>query len=604
MKRIRANTVWAMVLAIILIASQFLLAAPALADEVWYTRSGTKLREKASTTADAIITIKGGEQVAVVGRANGWSQVKYGSHSGYVRSDLLVQLTRSGYIPLEKGNDCPQVKNVQVALRDLGYFSGKCDGVFGQDTLDAVKAFQKRNSMTADGIAGGETQRVLYSASARAADGSTGVSSGSVTAVASAANAASAALSSSASSTLKKGVSSTEVLQMQQQLRLLGYIDFTPDGVFGSGTEKAVVAFQKAAGLAADGKVGSATLTKLYSAAAPKANTPAASAASNPNDAAAASLKKGDTGTSVKVMQTLLKKLGYITFNPDGVFGSGTEDAVIAFQQRNGLTADGKVGAATLSALNSSKAVAAASATGSAAVTLKSGDKGSEVTKMQQRLKSLGFITFNADGTFGSGTKTGVVAFQKANNLTADGIAGPGTLTLLYSASAKSAPIGGTSASGGVSSGVTSGPASSQVKLLHFFDDVKPKYRAGTIVSIYDPASGLSWKLRFMSLGRHADSEPLTATDTATMNKAFGNSTTWTPKAVWVKFPDGVWSMATMHNTPHLSSTIKDNNFSGHLCVHFLRDMDECSKNDPNYGVQNQKAIRAAWKALTGQVIN
>jgi hypothetical protein len=153
------------------------------------------------------------------------------------------------------------------------------------------------------------------------------------------------------------------------------------------------------------------------------------------------------------------------------------------------------------------------------------------------------------------------------------------------------------------SSGGVKVPGASSVRLLHFFDDVKPRYKSGTIMTIYDPASKRSWKLRIMSMGRHADSEPLTAEDTSAMNKAFG-TTTWTPKAVWVQFPDGVWSMATMHNTPHLTGTIKNNNFDGHLCVHFLRDMSEATKNDPNYGVQNQKALRAAWKALTGQTVN
>ena len=86
------------------------------------------------------------------------------------------------------------------------------------------------------------------------------------------------------------------------------------------------------------------------------------------------------------------------------------------------------------------------------------------------------------------------------------------------------------------------------------------------------------------------------------MNKAFG-TTTWTPKAVYVRLPDGTWTLATTHNTPHDSQSIKDNNFDGHLCVHFLRDMAECEANDPNYGVTHQKAIRSAWKSMTGQTV-
>ena len=54
----------------------------------------------------------------------------------------------------------------------------------------------------------------------------------------------------------------------------------------------------------------------------------------------------------------------------------------------------------------------------------------------------------------------------------------------------------------------------------------------------------------------------------------------------------------------HYDSTITDNGFGGHLCVHFLRDMAEAQKNDPNYGVNNQVTLRNTWKALTGETIN
>ena len=48
---------------------------------------------------------------------------------------------------------------------------------------------------------------------------------------------------------------------------------------------------------------------------------------------------------------------------------------------------------------------------------------------------------------------------------------------------------------------------------------------------------------------------------------------------------------------------IKDNDFNGHLCVHFLRDMEEAKANDPNYGVSNQETIRALWKKISGEEI-
>ena len=54
---------------------------------------------------------------------------------------------------------------------------------------------------------------------------------------------------------------------------------------------------------------------------------------------------------------------------------------------------------------------------------------------------------------------------------------------------------------------------------------------------------------------------------------------------------------------PHMSGAVKDNQFDGHLCVHFLRTMEEAQKNDPSYGVANQKTIRSFWKSLTGEEI-
>lgn len=65
----------------------------------------------------------------------------------------------------------------------------------------------------------------------------------------------------------------------------------------------------------------------------------------------AVSYKKGSSGTVVTQIQTKLKSWGYYTGSVDGVYGSGTERAVRAFQQKNGLTVDGKAGDQTLAAM-------------------------------------------------------------------------------------------------------------------------------------------------------------------------------------------------------------------------------------------------------------
>jgi N-acetylmuramoyl-L-alanine amidase len=61
--------------------------------------------------------------------------------------------------------------------------------------------------------------------------------------------------------------------------------------------------------------------------------------------------KVGSTGTEVRQIQTRLKQWGYYKGSVDGVYGSGTRSAVIAFQRKNGLTADGVAGPATLAAI-------------------------------------------------------------------------------------------------------------------------------------------------------------------------------------------------------------------------------------------------------------
>ena len=67
--------------------------------------------------------------------------------------------------------------------------------------------------------------------------------------------------------------------------------------------------------------------------------------------APAAVLRQGSTGGEVKEVQRRLKNWGYYSGAVDGIFGSGTKKAVILFQKKNGLTADGIVGKATYKAL-------------------------------------------------------------------------------------------------------------------------------------------------------------------------------------------------------------------------------------------------------------
>src|SRR5438093_1493392 len=63
--------------------------------------------------------------------------------------------------------------------------------------------------------------------------------------------------------------------------------------------------------------------------------------------------------------------------------------------------------------------------------TLKEGATGPEVTKLQEKLKTLGFDPGSVDGEFGPATEAAVIAFQRSEGLLADGIVGPRTQAAL-----------------------------------------------------------------------------------------------------------------------------------------------------------------------------
>ena len=512
-------------------------------------------------------------------------------------------LAATKYATLEFGSRGSDVLKLQKALLELGFNPNGTDGKFGRGTETAVKAYQAARGLEADGKAATLTLTKLYAET----DGQSATVTTPVTTPV-----------TTNPNTLKYGDSGSRVTEMQTALVKLGYNTNGVDGRFGAGTQRAVISFQKDNGLEADGLAGTKTLELLYK----KADGTSSSSGSGTSSGLTRTLRRGYTGDDVVTVQQRLKELGYYTGSIDGVYGSGSIAAATAFQKNNGLKVDGLTGQSTYAALFSSSAVAAGSSGSSSSgsssssgayVKLQSGDKGTEVKKLQQALKDLGY-NVSADGTYGPITVAAVTAFQKLNGLDDDGIAGAKTQTVLYSGNAKrydsssnSGSSSGSSSSGSSSSGSTGttvAPNGATIQLLHWFNDVKPTLKNGQNLIAYDPETGISWTLRIMSRGNHADVEPLTAADTAAMFEAFGNKESWGPKVVYVKLPDGRWSIASTHNVAHGGQTISGNNFDGQNCVHFLRDMDECKQNDPDYGVQNQNAIRNAWKKLTGITVD
>ncbi|WP_428912042.1 L,D-transpeptidase family protein [Niallia sp. Krafla_26] len=148
---------------------------------------------------------------------------------------------------LKKGSRGPAVKEIQQTLTSLGFSTKGIDGVFGSNTDQAVRQFQKSRGLVVDGIVGNATKNAL----------------GQTTTTKPTSPSPSSSLNKS--SILKKGNKGAAVTELQRLLTEKGFNTKGVDGIFGSRTDQAVRQFQKARGLAVDGIVGNATKKALGS---------------------------------------------------------------------------------------------------------------------------------------------------------------------------------------------------------------------------------------------------------------------------------------------------------------------------------------------------
>lgn len=174
-------------------------------------------------------------------------------------------------------------------------------------------------------------------------------------------------------------------------------------------------------------------------------------------------LGSGDRGNDVKELQKMLISCGYScgSCGADGIFGSGTKNAVIKFQKDYRLATDGLAGVKTMAKLREvydgkgnkpsggtsfgnwvSRLQTACNAqkfsnqkvdgiagpkTLAGCPTCRQGAKGEITRLLQEKLNSLGYNCGKVDGVFGGKTKSAVINFQKAYKLEADGIVGSKT---------------------------------------------------------------------------------------------------------------------------------------------------------------------------------
>lgn len=254
------------------------------------------------------------------------------------------------------------------------------------------------------------------------------------------------------------------VYSLQLKLIELDYLDGSPDGVFGSGTGKAVAAFQEDHGMEATGVADIATQELLFSLEA------------EPGEASEESeeiIEQGQAGNDVYILQNSLYMWGFLTDAPDGVFGSATRQALSSFQKyalegmrdytaaKNAANtpeptpvptpaaqnADGGYDMATIEDEKSPEIPTDGTLTEDWLDYILNGfepvneeaegsTRGDEVLRMQNRLKALGYIAAGNDGYFGDHTRVALQYFQQRNGLEETGVLDSATQQKLYSGAA------------------------------------------------------------------------------------------------------------------------------------------------------------------------
>ena len=321
------------------------------------------------------------------------------------------------------------VLEVQEGLIAAGVSSGEADGVLGEATEEAIATFQQMFGLEATGVADPETRELLAS-------------------------------------------SSNVIFGVQTKLIELAYLTGVADGVLGPATETAILEFQQVHGLEATGVADPETRELLQSGTNLTIKpTPTPSPRAH-----------GAKGTDIEIAQQRLAEWGFLEGTVDGHYGDDTEDAVkefksyqyedmLAYLEANPTPSPEPTPTPTPSptptvapgempvvfdATLPPEPTATPAPTPYAPdgeitdnlldffksdnfdvyrQTVRNGDKGTEVERVQRRLHQLKYL-YSADGTFGNLTENALKYFQRKNNLDQTGVADETTQRLLFSPNA------------------------------------------------------------------------------------------------------------------------------------------------------------------------
>ena len=247
------------------------------------------------------------------------------------------------------------------------------------------------------------------------------------------------------STTLKNGSNGTQVKLLQTELNKIMSCGLTVDGNFGAKTQTCVTNFQKQNSLTQDGIVGSKTCNKLNELYTKEITVnKEEEALKNATDLVCSSsnslkIDGNNVKEQVKYLQTKLNEVLECRLSTNGTYGENTDSCVKKFQKEFNLKVDGVAGPKTCQKLNEvyPKIVANKDNPGfekqgkentlDVHNMLKQGATGDNVKLLQTELNKVTSCNLKVDGDFGAKTTTCVKNFQKAQNLSADGIVGAST---------------------------------------------------------------------------------------------------------------------------------------------------------------------------------
>lgn len=367
--------------------------------------SGSITGKYKGATRTAVIWFQRSNGLTVDGKVGEKTLNKMKSSTAVKATDAVAKnTTANGGLTI--GSTGAEVLDVQKDLQKLNYYKGPLDGLFSEETAQAVKAFQKNNNLTPDGIVGPYTLLKLktgipwteefnhevldfeYPLTSAAAKGQT------------------------QNGSYFKGAEGADIKNYQTQLAALGYYEGPINGKFDQATEDAVREFQRRNGLKEDGMIGKSTAAAMADPSAIKKTDMVPTVFT---------LASGSSSPFIKSLQIILKTHYFYNGKYDGVYGPDMVAAVKLVQAAAGLTVDGKAGPKTQEVIMNLP-----SSLGTYPIrTLKLGSRGYDVYMLQQRLINGNYLKgIYTKGEFDAATEKAVKKAQKTFMIKEDGIFG------------------------------------------------------------------------------------------------------------------------------------------------------------------------------------